>query len=348
MNKKTTHFAVIGFFVTASQFLLAQPYVNGPLSTGATTNSNVAAPSGYTWSECQSQAGNTTESNTSSGSSAYYNAAGTTSFKLADNFVVPTGETWNITSLDFYCYQTGYTGTVPPIDALRIEIYNGDPSLTTSTLVAGSATTNVYNASSSNDALMYRLFNSSTPAPGSAVGTTRKIWKVKGNVTTSLTAGTYWVVYQVHATNDGAVFFPSITIPGVRGLSGWNAKQLAVTTNTWSDVIDTGNPASAPDFPQDFPFDIQYSVILSNDAFTKSNEFKISPNPVKSDFVITIPESLNSIAKSILVYNIQGQEVKSSDILDSYSVSELSSGVYFISVLDESKNILYKSKIIKE
>jgi hypothetical protein len=327
--------------------LIAQPYINGALSTGSTSNSAVAAPTGYTWSECQNETGNTTESNTNSGFSGYYNTAGTTSFQLADDFTVPTGQSWNVTGFDFYCYQTGYAGTTPPIDGLRVLIYNNDPSLLTSNIVAGNATTNVYDATNSNDALMYRIFNSAVPVV-SATGTTRKLWKVRANLTGSLPSGTYWVVYQGHSTNDGTLFFPPVTISGVRGISGWNAKQNVATTNTWSSLIDAGNPATAPDFSQDMAFNVQYSVVLSNDKFANLNEFKISPNPVKSDFAIAIPESMIGVVKNINIYNLQGQEVKSSKVLDSYSMSDLSSGIYFVSVLDESKNVLYKSKIIKE
>ncbi|MFT7252297.1 MAG: hypothetical protein ACI9FW_002058, partial [Flavobacterium sp.] len=34
MNKKTTLFVVAGFFATTLQLLIAQPYINGALSTG--------------------------------------------------------------------------------------------------------------------------------------------------------------------------------------------------------------------------------------------------------------------------------------------------------------------------
>ena len=62
----------------------AQIYDNGGLSTGAVTSSGISAPTGYTWSEAQSEAGNTTESNTNAGFSPVYNTAETISFQLAD------------------------------------------------------------------------------------------------------------------------------------------------------------------------------------------------------------------------------------------------------------------------
>lgn len=53
------------FVIAFSQVLNAQQiYTNGGLSTGATAGSGSAAPAGTTWSECQSETGNTTEANT--------------------------------------------------------------------------------------------------------------------------------------------------------------------------------------------------------------------------------------------------------------------------------------------
>ena len=220
--------------------LSAQTYSNGGLSSGATSNSGVLAPTGYTWSEVQNQTGVTTVSNTLAGSGGIYNTANTSNFLLADDFVVPSGETWDVTSIEVFGYQTGYAGTTVPIDQLRVQIYNGDPSLPASTVVFGDLTTNRLNTTLSSDALMYRIFNSSVPSPGSPPGTTRKIWKFNGTAVVTLQPGTYWLVYQVHATNDGALFFPAVTIPGVRGLAGWNAKQRD-TAGAWTNIVDAGN-----------------------------------------------------------------------------------------------------------
>ena len=263
MNKKITLLALKFLFVLAfTQVLNAQQiYTNGGLSTGATSNNGVAAPAGYTWSELQNNVGNTTETNASTGTNCYYNPAGTLNYRLADNFVVPAGSTWNTTSFDFFCYQSGYLGTVPPIDVLRVQIYSSDPSIAGAVSVAGNMTTNVYDAANSSDALMYRTANSSVPVTLAPV-TTRKIWKVRGNLTASLPPGTYWVVYQVNSTLvTGTCLTPYVTVVGNRGLAGWNAKTLNVVTSAWTSIIDLGNPAAtAPDVPQDLPFIINGTV----------------------------------------------------------------------------------------
>src|SRR4051794_15870819 len=75
----------------------AQTYVNGNLSTGATSKSGVAAPAGYTWSEVQNNAGVTTVSNTVSG----FTTSISSELSVADDFTVPAGPNWDITKFTF-------------------------------------------------------------------------------------------------------------------------------------------------------------------------------------------------------------------------------------------------------
>lgn len=104
-----------------SEFTFAQTYNNGGLSTGATSKSGTAAPAGYTWSEVQNNTGNTTESNITAGYGGTYSSA-TTSLFLADDFTIPAGQTWSISSIDVFTYQTGYTGTTSPFNTIRVNI----------------------------------------------------------------------------------------------------------------------------------------------------------------------------------------------------------------------------------
>src|SRR4051812_26017453 len=86
-------------FITGS----AQTYVNGGLSTGATSLNGTAAPAGTTWHELQNDAGNNTESNTLLASSHF------TPYSIADDFTVPAGPSWNIQKMTFYAIQIGAT-----------------------------------------------------------------------------------------------------------------------------------------------------------------------------------------------------------------------------------------------
>jgi subtilisin-like proprotein convertase family protein len=206
----------------------AQTYVNGNLSTGATSSNGIAAPTGYTWSEVQT--GNTTGG---------VSASITNNFKLADNFVVPAGATWNLTSMKFYGYQTGFVGTVSPFTTIRVAIHSGT---VTGPVVFGDQTTN--RLASSPEALMYRIFTA-TP------GTTRTIWAINANTNVTLTAGTYWVEYATDVTGNGAHFLPPSTVVGTVTQAGNNAQQW--TGTAWVPLVDGTNV-------QDMPFSVNYTT----------------------------------------------------------------------------------------
>ncbi len=345
--KKTTLLSLKCLVVIAfTQVLNAQQiYTNGPLSTGATSNSGVTAPAGYTWSECQNDTGNTTESNSNAGFSAIYtiNAAAPINNALADNFIVPVNQIWSITSFDFFGYQTGSAATPNPFDQLRVQIYNGDPAAG-GTVIAGNFTTNVLDVANSGDALMYRLFNSSVPAP-TATGTTRKIWRLRGNLTATLPAGTYWVAFQAHTTSDAAGFFPAVTIPGTRGLVGWNASQSTLTIPAYTGIFDTGNPATAPDVNQDIPFVINGTLGVNENSFEAS--ISLSPNPVKN--VLSISVTSDTTINAYEIFDVNGKVVKamnSNSSISEINVSELSIGNYILK-LQSDKGVASK-KFIKE
>lgn len=224
------------------------------------SKSGVAAPVGTFWSEVQNDAGVTTGSNTNAGSSGnrVRSTAGIGQFRLADDFTIPAGQSWQIDNVQLYGYQTG-AGAVSPVNAANLQIWSGRPGDAGSTVIFGDTTTN--RLASSVQSNMYRIFNSTTPAPGSVPGTTRRIWDNTVTVGTTLNAGTYWLDWQFDTVNTaGAWFMPTTTHEGSRTPPGpANARQLVTAgtpaTLTWVDVIDAGNPsATVPDVPHEMPF----------------------------------------------------------------------------------------------
>jgi hypothetical protein len=346
MNKKTTLLSLKCLFVFALTQMVngQQIYTNGGLSTGVTANNLSVAPAGYTWSEVQNETANTTESNTNAGYGATYNVALTTINALADDFVVPVGAVWNVTSFDVFAYQTGNAATAVPFDQLRLQIYNGDPAAG-GTVIAGNFTANVMDVTNSGDALMYRIFNSTVPTPV-ATGTTRKIWRLRGNLTASLPAGTYWIAYQAHATNDQGAFFPSVTIPGTRGLAGWNAKQSTLAVPAYTGIFDAGNPATAADVNQDLPFLINGTVLNVNENSFEAS-ITLSPNPVKNMLFISAPTDVNINAYEIM--DLNGKVVKAlngTTGISEIDVNELAVGNYILKL--KSDNGIASKKFIKE
>lgn len=330
--------------VLIANLTLAQTYSNGGLSTGATSNSGVTAPTGYTWSEVQNNTGNTTESNTSSGYGGTFSSA-TASFFLADDFTIPTGATWQITSIDFFAYQTGYTGTTSPFNTVRVNILSSDPSVPGAISVFGNDTTNRYTTGVNSN--MYRIFNSAVPTSGSVPGTTRKIWKITASTPVTLAAGTYWVKYQLqNVVTASAGFLPGVTIPGSRGLASFNAKQNDAIGGTWIPLIDDGNPATAPDFTVDMPFVVTFTTTTlgTSEVMQYDNRVQVYPNPVIDNFKISNPEKIK--INSLEIFDISGKLVRTLKGAEEYNISDLPKGNYILKI--KSNELTKMTKLLKQ
>jgi len=339
MNKKL-FFAII----LLANFVNGQTYTNGGLSTGATAKIGTVAPSGYTWSELQNNTGNTTESNTALGAPGTFNSASVNTF-LADDFTVPPGTQWQISSIDFFAYQTNYTGTTNPFTTVRVNIYSSDPSVAGAVSVFGDDTTNRYNSGA--DSNMYRIGNSTVPTP-TIPGTTRKIWRIRANTSVTLNPGTYWIKYQLQnviSANGG--FLPLVTIPGTRGLASFNAKQFnAVAPTSWAPLTDIGNPTSAPDYTVDMPFIVTFMAILGTDEVMMQydNRIQVYPNPVKETFKISNPEKIK--ISSVEIIDASGKLIKTMKGAEDYNVSDLPKGNYILKI--KSNELTKITKLLKQ
>lgn len=341
MIRKLLLFFFLSLIFFLKQEVMAQIYSNGSLSTGSVTASGFAAPSSYTWSELQNNAGNTTQVNGTSGLPAYFYSDNSVSYALADDFVVPTGQTWDITGFDFFCYEPVYSGSVPPIDQLRIRLYNTNPSVDGATPIAGDLVTNVYDAANSDNAFIYRIFHSVIPNPQQP-NFSRKIFRVRGNLSATLPPGQYWVEFQSHATDNTEVFFPPVTILGSRLVAGANSKINVISSIFPSDVlgwgtnIDIGIPNSAPDVALAIPFNIYGTVVLNSDENDFSANVVLFPNPAYENFSISLASG--SLIKNVKIFDSNMRVVKEINSNNSafleVDVSDLCGGIYFINVVD--------------
>lgn len=227
-------------------------YDNGPFITGSVSKNGTAAPAGKQWSEAQNDNGNTAESNTLAASGCQAVTGGNN--RCADDFTVPVGETWTISTVTVYIIQVG--ATTNPVTNMNLQIWRGRPADAGSTVVFGDTTTNRF--VSATDTNVLRIFNSAVPASNTP-RTDLTIWEVKIAVSPSLAlnSGTYWVDFQT--TTTAAQFTPLTTYVGTRGVPLNNARQFTSSTGTWANVIDAGNPAAAIDVPLDIPFKLEGS-----------------------------------------------------------------------------------------
>lgn len=340
LNKSVLGVAVASFLLGGGQ-MYAQPYINGNLSTGTVTKSGVTAPAGYTWSEVQNEPGATFSNTTTGVGTQILDTGGN---RAADDFTIPTGQTWNITKVTFYAYQTGYVGIFSPFTDVRVRIQNANPSSGASTVVFGDLITNRLLVSS--DAMMYRVPNTTTPAPGTPAELNRKLFKIEATVNVALTAGTYWIEWQHFAGANGN-FSPPSTVVDVRSMPGYNATQWVGAESIWKPIIDGGNPATAPDVPLDMPFTIDYTADSMGTA-DKSFAAGISvfPNPVRN----SINVSSDTVLDSAEIFDVTGRLVKSVNfnglVTNAINVSFLTGGNYILK-LKSGDNVVAR-KFIKQ
>jgi hypothetical protein len=149
---------------------------------------------------------------------------------IADDFDV-TG-TWTVTSFTFFGYQTG-SGPPSTLNDVRFQIYDGDPSAG-GNVIFGDLTTNKMLSTEWTN--IWRVLESSPDE-------NRPIMQIVADASgLVLSAGTYWVEWQVGGTGSSGPWAPPITITGVTNTG--NAVQH--TSAGWAPFVDVD--------PQGMPF----------------------------------------------------------------------------------------------
>jgi hypothetical protein len=165
--------------------------------------------------------------------------------RLADNFTVAAGQTWNLTAIRFFGYQTGST-TTSTFTGLNAQIWNGRPGDPGAAVVWGNLADNILASAAFSGA--YRVGDA---AP--YTGNTRPIMNLDATVSTSLNAGTYWLEWATTGSLASGPWNPPISIPGQ--LTTGDARQLS--GGVWGDIVS----GISPDFyQQGLPFQLQGDV----------------------------------------------------------------------------------------
>lgn len=164
--------------------------------------------------------------------------------RVADDFVAPAGQTWDISSITFFAYQTG-SPTTSTINAVHFEIWDGVPGA--STLLFGDMATNRLVSSAWTNC--YRVSETTT-----GTATNRPIMAnfCSPMGTLQLTEGQYWVAWQTGGTLTSGPWAPPIAILG-QPATGDGLQSIA--GGSYAPVTDSGNSA-----PQGFPFVIEGST----------------------------------------------------------------------------------------
>lgn len=136
-----------------------------------------------------------------------------------------------VNELEFFGYQTG-SGNLPTINAVYVQIWDGDPSRGgTPNLLWGDTTTN--RLTSATFSGIYR-----TLITDFATATGRPIMSLKCAISPGLNLppGQFWVQWQYGGTLASGPWCPPVTILG-RARTG-NGRQFIGATPLWQDMLD--------------------------------------------------------------------------------------------------------------
>jgi hypothetical protein len=172
-------------------------------------------------------------------------------FRLADDFVVPTGQTWTLTGVNVYGYSTNFA--TPPSGG-NVRIWSGDPGAGGTIVYDGSATNTL--VSSTFDAL--RIAESVNAGPPFSDTARRVFDNLLSIPNIVLGPGQYWIDWQLNPTAGAtSVFGPPVTIPGQGNTaSGGAARQWSGTA--WTAGLTQGGSLN----PVDLPFRLQGSIAV--------------------------------------------------------------------------------------
>ena len=157
---------------------------------------------------------------------------------------------------------------------------------------------------------------------------------------------------KIQLTDASATEIQYINIIGNFGVTTQNINPVFQQTGTWYDLIEdnatitvTNTTAAITLEPGEFKVYANQPAILANDKFILENEsIKIYPIPTSTHF------SLSDEVLELSIYNITGQQVKkyAKKVIqnNSYLVSDLTAGIYFVRIKKSNNQIFTKKLII--
>jgi hypothetical protein len=161
--------------------------------------------------------------------------------RVADDFTIPVGESWNISSVRFFGYFP-LAPTTSGFSGLTLRIWDAQPGAAGSHVIWGDDSTSIL--TSSVFAGAYR-FRDGSP------DTLRPIFSVDGAVNTTLSAGTYWLDWAF--SGPTGVFGDPYQLPiTINGQTTTGNALWMPFVGSWGAAVDVG--------PQGFPFQI-FTVI---------------------------------------------------------------------------------------
>jgi len=259
-----------------------QIFSNGPVSTGVVSGSGIVAPPVSTWSELAEDCGAPSVCNSAAG----YQCAVSNQTRLTDDFSVPAGQWWTVSSVIVYGYQTGST-TTSTLTGATLRIWNGRPGDATSTVVFGDALTN--RLQSTVFGSMFRTFNTTTPATCGGASTSpdqeRPVMANTIAVGITLSPGTYWVDFDMTGSLGSGPWSPLTTLAPCGRQADPNANASQFFQGAWIPVVDPGAGCNPTPVPQAVPFRLNGSIGNSPPCYANCDSSTLAPVLNVNDFI---------------------------------------------------------------
>lgn len=167
-------------------------------------------------------------------------------FHQADDFKVPSGQTWQIDDLRWYVYQTD-ASPAEPVVAAYVRVWNGPPGAG-GTIIGGDMTTNRLLAS--------EFMSTYRAITGDQTSCRRAVKRITIDMSWlgQLPSGDYWIELGTEGNPSFAGPFAVPTVP--RSPNTDNSRVFSVAAGTWSANLDTTSG-----FPFDYPFELEGKII---------------------------------------------------------------------------------------
>jgi hypothetical protein len=179
-----------------------------------------------------------------------FNVNGAAGVRTADEFAVPCGQTWTLTGIDLFAYQTGST-TTSTFTGGNFRIWSAGGPAGGGTILHDFSATNQMTATSWPN--IYRTTVTTLTA------TTRPVMRttLNGNGIV-LGQGTYWLDWALTGSLASGPFGPSISYSPGQNVTGNAVQYLAAAP--WVPAVDNGPLGSF----QGMPFELHGSIALNN------------------------------------------------------------------------------------
>ena len=158
----------------------------------------------------------------------YYSA------RVADDFTIPAGETWNISTARFFLYEYGTTTSL--FAGMSLRIWDGSPLNSSSHVIWGNTMANVMSDTG---------FTGAYHQPADYPSSVGAVMWLDANIDTTLSAGTYWLDWATtlsdYSHGDPLQGFIPADLATRVGDALWTP-----SSPNWGQITDAGRPLDYP------------------------------------------------------------------------------------------------------